>query len=225
MIEKELPFETIKVDLSDKSPEFEAAYHAIHPDPSSTAKVPILIDTDGTSLIESQVVAEYIGQKYQSHGGTDFMSTDAPADLARAKLFIELFSTSVFAQGLFGTLRADSKQALEKAITALVEGLKVCDAALSMLGREDQSTGGSFFLGDRYSLAEVCTTGQLQRVLYVLPEVRKVDVWALIKQHKLERFERWARKALERPSAVATKPEVGVMVDSLKKYVVEIEEE
>ena len=74
---------------------------------------------------------------------------------------------------------------------------QVVDAFLVSQG---SASGGAFFLGGQYSIAEVLTTSLLQRALVYLPAYRGVDVWSLVREHKLERLEAWMTAALERPS-------------------------
>ncbi len=39
LLEKEVPFEHVKVDLQDKPADFVALYASLHPDPTARAKV------------------------------------------------------------------------------------------------------------------------------------------------------------------------------------------
>ena len=70
----------------------------------------------------------------------------------------------------------------------------------AFLVSQGSTAGGAFFLGGQYSIAEVLTTSLLQRALVYLPAYRGVDVWSLVREHKLERLEAWMTAALERPS-------------------------
>ena len=63
-------------------------------------------------------------------------------------------------------------------------GLQVLDAFLSLHGSEE---GGDLFLGGQYSMAEVACTGLLQRGIVTLPAYRGIDLWELVRSHKLER--------------------------------------
>lgn len=62
---------------------------------------------------------------------------------------------------------------------------QVLDAFLRRHGSEQG--GGGFLLGAQYSLAEVLTTGFVQRGLVVLPEFRGVDLRGLLREHGLDR--------------------------------------
>ena len=50
------------------------------------------------------------------------------------------------------------------------------------------SDGGDYFLGSQYSLAEVLSTGFLQRALVALPHFRGIDLWEILKEHNLSRW-------------------------------------
>src|SRR5690242_20543878 len=56
MLEKNLSFELREVDLSKRSAEFMTV--------SPLAKVPVLVDDDGTRIFDSTVIAEYLEDRY-----------------------------------------------------------------------------------------------------------------------------------------------------------------
>ena len=57
-------------------------------------------------------------------------------------------------------------------------------------GSED---GGSFFLGGRYSFAETATTPFLWRLSVVGPALKSFNLFAVLEEHGLDRFARWAK--------------------------------
>lgn len=177
--------------------------------------MPILIDGD-TKLIESQIILEYLATKYRSIG-QDLIPED-PADLAKAKIFIETF-TSAITGAFMPLLRADNQEAVAAGREKLVAGLHVVDSALRKLGKEE---GGDYFLGEHFTIADASTLTFLQRLLVAGPAFRDIDVWGIIKDEKLERLEKWANAVLDRPSAKQTKPDDDVIVNSWKKFVVEV---
>ncbi|KAL4424504.1 hypothetical protein ABPG77_006813 [Micractinium sp. CCAP 211/92] len=215
LLEKGLPFEIRKVDLSNKDAEFVETYRSINPDPEAPAKVPILIDGD-TKLVESMVIVDYLEQKYPEPA---LLPADAAA-AARVRLFIETVGAQLTGP-MFGVLRADNRQAVQEATTKLVAGLKVLDAFIRLHG---STQGGDFFLGS-YSMAEACTTGFLQRGLAVLPHYRGIDLWGLVRENKLDRLESWMKAALARPSAQQTKPADNVIIQGFGKFVTPLKDE
>lgn len=56
LLEKQLAFELIEVDLSNRSADFVAA--------SPLGKVPVLVDEDGTRVFDSTVICEYLEDRY-----------------------------------------------------------------------------------------------------------------------------------------------------------------
>lgn len=218
LLEKKLPFELRKVDLNNKSEDFQQVYKSISPDPAAPAKVPILLD-GSTHLIESQIIVEYLATKYRDEG-TDILPSD-PAQLAKAKLFIDTFTNNV-TSAFFTLFRADTAEAVAAGREKLADGLTALNTCLCMHGNEE---GGAYFLGGQFSLADVSTVPFLQRMLVCLPEYRGIDVRELMHEKKLDRLVKWAEAVLERPTAKETKPDDDVIISSLKKFVVDMKTE
>jgi glutathione S-transferase len=217
LLEKDIPYELRKVDLENKSEDFQQMYKTISPDPTAAAKVPILIDGP-THLIESQIIVDYLATKYQDQG-TDILPAD-PADLAKAKLFIETFTNHAISP-FFALFRADTAEAVAAGREKLATGLTVVDACLRMHGSEE---GGAFFLGEKFSIADLSTVPFLQRMIVCMPVFRGIDMWEVMKEAKLDRLVKWAETVLERPTAKETKPADEVIIKSLKKFVVEMKD-
>jgi hypothetical protein len=76
-------------------------YQSINPDPAASAKVPILVDEDGTKLIESQLVVDYLEQRYPQPR----LLPEDPVAAYRARLWVDAFS-SQFTPAIFALLRA-----------------------------------------------------------------------------------------------------------------------
>ncbi|EFN56598.1 hypothetical protein CHLNCDRAFT_144343 [Chlorella variabilis] len=147
------PFEYKVVDLHDKAPDFVALYRRVVADESANAKVPVLVDGD-LEITESPVVAEYVLRTYG--GSLDILPAD-PGAMAKAKLWAELFGSNV------AILKSDTKAKLAEAEQQMARALaQVLDALLRSQGSQD---GGDYFLGGKYSIAEVLTTSLLQRAL------------------------------------------------------------
>ena len=73
LVEKELPFASRTVDLSNKSKDFKTMYKTIHPDHQAGAKVPILEvgfpgEKDYVQLVESSVCTKYIATAWPYRG-------------------------------------------------------------------------------------------------------------------------------------------------------------
>jgi len=207
--EKKLPYNTKKVDLQNKSQEFQDVYHTVNPDPESRAKVPILID-DGSTVIESLLTVEYLDAKYPN-SGTRLYPTD-PAQSFKVKLFTETFSERVNA---FSLLRASTPEELDAATKSLINGLKIVNKFLEVHGSEE---GGDYFLGGTYSAAETVTTPFVRRLLVALPPLRDIDVNAIIKAEGLHRLGRWIQASLDRDSNKKTGPTDEAIVEGFKRF-------
>eukprot|EP00887_Chlorella_sp_A99_P006102 scaffold22.g6102.t1 len=123
LLAPQLPYKNNLVDLGNKPAEFKALYASLNFAPGAPAKVPILIDGN-VRLYESLVCLEYLAAKYADRG-TPLLPAD-PAAAARARLFIETFS-STFTSSLFAVLRADSADALAAAKDSLTAALGSLD--------------------------------------------------------------------------------------------------
>ncbi|KAK9834181.1 hypothetical protein WJX81_006244 [Elliptochloris bilobata] len=208
-----LPYETRKVDLSNKPKEFIDLYHEVYPDPAAPAKVPIIIDTDGFKLVESNITVQYLDEKYGSES-TRLLPAD-PAERAKVLLFTEIFSTKVL-PSMWALLRASAPDKLAEAQAAMTAGLEVLDAFLRVHGSD---AGGAYFLGGRYSFAELSTSPFVRRMLVVLPHYRGYDAMAVAGVRKLTRLKAWLEASLARPSLKHTTPSDEVVIQSFKKFV------
>jgi glutathione S-transferase len=198
------------VDLHNKSPEFVELYRKVVQDPEANAKVPVLVDGE-LEITESPVVAEYILNKY---GPSTGILPSEPAQLAKARLWADLWGSYV-GPAQTAILQADTKAKVAEATDKMAAALKVMDAFLRSQGSTE---GGAYFLGGRYSIAEVLTTSLLQRAIVYPKAYRGVDLRQLVKDNKLERFEAWMEAALARPSAQETHPDEAKLVEHGTKF-------
>lgn len=210
------PFEYKVVDLHDKAPDFVALYRRVVADESANAKVPVLVDGD-LEITESPVVAEYVLRTYG--GSLDILPAD-PGAMAKAKLWAELFGSNV-GPAQVAILKSDTKAKLAEAEQQMARALAVLDALLRSQGSQD---GGDYFLGGKYSIAEVLTTSLLQRALSYCQAYRSIDLWQLVKDGGLVRLEAWMKAALERPSAKATRPDEDTLLAHGKRFTVPMQE-
>ena len=179
------------VDLQNKPTNFTQIYaKALAGDESVRAKVPVL-EADGTVLVESLVILEYLQDRWP-------VADTSPEQRALARLFAERFSSSVKYVPL---LRSEpGSDAEREALEGLVGGLKGLDAFL-----REFSVGDSPFLLDSFSLAEEACAPFAQRLCTVLPALRpEHDPRALLETHGLPRLAAWFEAVCARPSCTAT---------------------
>lgn len=214
LVEKKVQYDLLLAKKEDKPKDFQQLYKAIWPDPQAAAKVPTIIDTDGTQLTESQIVVEYIESKYKN-SGTQLVPDD-PTLAAKARLYGEFFAAS-FTSKLFKFLTTTAKAEASDAEAALFNGIGGIDAFLRTHG-----TGTPFLLGGQYSLAEALTASFLWRAKVILPAYRNIDLLDRAQSAGHQRFVSWAQAVLERPSTKETSVSEEVCIESFKPFVKEI---
>jgi len=129
------------------------------------------------------------------------------------RLFTELCGSSF---SYFPLLRAGQGEKLESAVETFKEGLVSVDAFLTKMG--DDSDGGPFLFGTRFSLAECNAAPFIQRACTILPAFTgkgdtnnnvktgagQVNPIEICDELGLERLKRWIEEVLSRPSVIAT---------------------
>ena len=201
MEELGVEYDTLTVNLQDKSDEFKALYAKANPLPNARAKVPVLQVDDGLlTLCESIVVTEYLAESLGD--GTQLQPASA-ADRARGRLFTELCSGAF---SYFHILRA--RDDAEKTAAA-VEELKFALVGVNDFlvdAAADSSDGGPFFFGEQFSTVECIAAPFVQRCLTVLPHFcgPELSPLALCDELKLPRLSSWIKAVVARPSVVAT---------------------
>jgi len=195
------------VNLQEKPANFSSLYATACADERSRAKVPILEDQDdGTALIESMVIIEYLD---------DLVEVElSPRERANARLFAQLFQP---ASSYIAILKADEgSEAEAEAVQTLRDGLRALDAYL----RRHGSTDGPFLLGNRFSLAETATAPFAQRFATVLPGLRpSLDPKVMMAEDGLDRLAEWMDAVCARASCVATLPPADDLVASYARLI------
>ncbi|PVV05174.1 hypothetical protein BB560_000296 [Smittium megazygosporum] len=134
-----------EIDLKDKP----TWYPLVNP----AGKVPALRLPEGEILVESYLITEYIADKYPE---SNLLPSD-PLEKFKVRLFIDFFSNNVLRTPyqLLGTPDSEVPQKvaeIEKALTAFNDFLV------------KHSPEGPYFLGDRFSLAEINTMTFIERL-------------------------------------------------------------
>lgn len=163
-------------------------------------EVPFLVDheTPGLDIKESEIVAEYINMVLtkgsQSENSLFPNSTYSPEEVTRFRMAVKSFPAPAFYALLRNQDPAKDAE-LEKAIRV---GL---GQFVSYMAKE-----GPFYLGKRFSFADVCAVPFLIRFNILLPYYRNVDVFEPCEQYDAARFRAWFNAASNRPSVKKTSP-------------------
>ncbi|KAK9812137.1 hypothetical protein WJX73_010215 [Symbiochloris irregularis] len=208
--EKKIKYDTHIFSKTNKPKDFLDTYYSLWPDKDKAATVPTIIDVDGTKVTESQVVVEYLEERYKDQGTQ--LIPKVPAQAATARLFGQLFMAVFSTRNI---LFSESKQEVEEGKANLVRGLEVLETFL----KTQALPGGPFVLGEHYSIAEVTAAPFLWRAALLLPEFRQWDLLKEAKAKGFSRFVEWSQAVLERPSTKDTAIPHDVLIDSFKDRV------
>lgn len=177
LLEKNLAVEPVVVDLAARSPEFVAV--------SPLGKVPVLVDEDGTVVMDSTVICEYLEDRYPQPalGGAGWQQ--------RLKVRqIDEFGDSL-AEHAVATFMARQRQdaaAAEKSAAAMT---RILDALEKLVGPDGAPFAGAFSWADAAVLAALGYT-----------TFRLGEDWRKDHPHLAAWFDAMDR----RPSAASTRP-------------------
>lgn len=175
--EKGLAYSAIAVDLANRSPEFVSV--------SPIGKVPVLVDDDGTTVIDSTVICEYLEDRYPE---VRLRGKGWEARLAVRQ--VEEYADALADQAVvlfFARQRGDDVVATKAS--------GVVSRLLDVLDQAADPEGGPF-CGD-FSYADCAV---IAAVGYL--ELRHGSGW----KEGRDNLARWASAVDDRPSAAATRP-------------------
>jgi len=137
MIEKELPFELIEVDLRNKPDWFLSI--------SPYGKVPVVVD-DGETIYESAIINEYLDEKYKDIP----LMPKEPFERAEARIWMDyctnkylVLSRKLLTDNGNDELQSQNKEKLKQAMIYIE---KECF---------EKNTSGAFWLGEKISLVDL----------------------------------------------------------------------
>lgn len=208
--EKQVPYEFRKVDLSAKPSDFVAAYRSVNSNPNAKPKVPIVRTADNYTMIESDVVAEYLSERFPNRGSQ--LMPALPEQRAHVRLLAAVFDQTIGSSG-FAYLHTSGREELTKQRNVLQNHLQVLNTFLERHG----SGEGPFLCGANFSLAEVHAAPNLQRLSVLLPRLSKLNVLGLCKKLRLHRLQSWWEAIVARPSVIATGVAEEDLVESYRR--------
>ena len=189
-----MAYETVLVDLQNKSQEFQDLYAKSNPLPDARAKVPLLQIVDENFLLcESLVVSEFVAREFAQHD----LLPSKNQDVAVMNLFTELCGSSFT---YFNILRADKDDAaaMEEAKSKLIEGLVATNAFLK------HYNSSPFLFGEKFTLAECNAAPFVLRMVTILPALTDVDPLKLCDDLELSNLKAWIDAVVQRPSVQST---------------------
>ncbi|KAJ2581920.1 hypothetical protein GGH95_001821 [Coemansia sp. RSA 1836] len=199
-----VPYVVEDIDLKNK-PEW---YHLVNPQ----LKVPALRTPDGTILIESLVIAEFVADQFPEAG---LLSSNA-TERAQLRLFIELFSSRIN-PFIYRTLTSSAVEEQNQAKESLLAGIRAVNDELERQWQRSSGKGGPFWYGDKFGFAEIATVSFVG-LLTPLGHYRGV---AIPETAEYAAFNRWKTAFSQHPGFTDVKPEDAVLNEAYKKFVAE----
>ncbi|KAJ2353010.1 hypothetical protein IWW50_003641 [Coemansia erecta] len=196
-----VPYKLEHIDLNNKP----SWYHLVNPQ----LKVPSLRTPDGTILIESLVIAEFVADQFPD---THLLSTNA-TERAQLRLFIELFGTR-FNPFIYRTLMTANKDEQEKHKQSLIDGLKEISKELERQRERKSGKGGPFWYGE-WGYAEIA----LSSFVGLLVPLANYRGFAVPETDEFAAFNRWHQAILQAPGFTKFKPDEQTLNAAYKKFV------
>ncbi|CAK9038346.1 Probable glutathione S-transferase DHAR1 [Durusdinium trenchii] len=178
--EKGIPYSRRVINLKNKT---EVDWYKEHVNP--LGKVPAIRDTDGTILYESEIINEYLQQKFTC--GPSLMPEDA-AGCAKVRLWNHHLNTKLapahftFLMNKNQSADADKQRALEEALQYYEDNLE-----------------GPYLAGE-FSLAEASALPFFERLTFSCRRFKDYEI-----PKDMTRLQKWLDKAMRHSSFQATK--------------------
>ncbi|KAJ1899203.1 hypothetical protein LPJ81_004188, partial [Coemansia sp. IMI 209127] len=152
----------VEIDLENKP----SWYGQVNPQ----LKVPALRTPDGTILIESLVIAEFVADAFPEAN----LLPSGAIERAQLRLFIETFN-SRYIPFIYKTLTATSVDEQKAHTETLLAGLREVSKELEKQWERPSGKGGPFWAGGKFGFAEIATVSFIN-LLVVLRHYRGVEV-------------------------------------------------
>ncbi len=193
LLEKQLDFEVIEVDLKNKPAWFEEI--------SPYSKVPVLKD-ENIRLYESTIINEYLDEVYQDPP----LMPEVSGDRAMARTWID-FDNVKFVPAFYQVLLEQDLDKRQGIADDLVEQMQFMESQ-----GFSKDANGPYWFGEKISLVDLAIYPHFERI-GVLEAYRNISI-----PQSCSRLREWLAAMLERPSAKATAHDNNYHVDAYSHY-------
>ncbi|KAJ2556254.1 hypothetical protein EV175_002082 [Coemansia sp. RSA 1933] len=191
----------VEIDLQNKP----SWYGKVNPQ----LKVPALRTPDGTILIESLVIAEFVADKFPE---ANLLPSDA-TERAQLRLFIELFG-SRFNSFIYSTLRASTAEDRKEQAEKLLSGAREASEELEKQWERPSGKGGPFWSNGKFAYAEIVLASFIN-MLVVLRHYRGLEI---PDTREYQAFNRWRKALINDPLFIEVNPDVDGLIEVYKKF-------
>lgn len=197
--EKGLPYVRKLVDVRNES---QRKWYIEHINP--LGKVPSIRDlSDGTVLYESEIINEYLEQKFTSEISVARLLPDDAAGCAKARLWNHHLNNQLAPAHFTYLMNKDAASEHEK-LVALERTLQFY---------EDRIVE-PYLLGEQFTLADISALPFFERLVFSLERFKNYTIPS--NMHKLQN---WLELAMSRPSFVVTKRPEEKLEEVYQKFV------
>ncbi|KAJ2773368.1 hypothetical protein IWQ57_001331 [Coemansia nantahalensis] len=197
-----VPYAVEEIDLTNK-PEW-------YPQVNPRGLVPALRTPDGTILVESLVIAEFVAEQFPE---AELLPRD-PVARAQLRLFIDKYATEV-TPNFYRLVKSADKGEQDALKAKLAEGFKAISAELDAQWQREAGRGGPFWAGDRWAYAEIA----LASFLEALPVLEHYRGFVVPSTDEFAAFHRWNKAVQEHPEAARAYPGRDTLIAAHKKFV------
>lgn len=183
--EKGLPYVRKLVDVRNES---QRSWYREHINP--LGKVPSIRDlSDGTVLYESEIVNEYLEQKFAAQKADARLLPDDAAGCAKVRLWNHHLNSQL-APAHFTYL-------MNKNASSEPERLVALETALQYY---EDNIVEPYLIGERFTLADVSALPFFERLVFSLERFKKYSI-----PSSMPKLHNWLQRTMTRPSFLATK--------------------
>ncbi|KAF9187489.1 hypothetical protein BGZ51_001273 [Haplosporangium sp. Z 767] len=201
--------EIIPIDLKVPRPEWYLK------DINPYGQVPALKVNDNVVILESLIVAEYI---IDLHPESGLLPAD-PLQRAQTRYLIHHWNARVLPKFQKATYVLNAEQAAEGREELIAELVKFNKLLLDV-NRNESDSDGPFYLGSKFTLADLAIAPFLARFFLIERYNGNADV-TLEKNPELKRFLGWKEAILARDSLQKATPPKDELVENYRKFLKE----
>jgi len=193
LLEKNLDFEHIEIDLNNKPDWFDEI--------SPYSKVPVLRDEDAL-VYESTIINEYLEEVHTKPS----LSPENPGDRATARIWID-FDNVKFIPAYYRVLLEQDQSKRQQIVDLLTEHLFFFEK-----NGFAKDWKGPYWLGQQFTLVDLAIYPHFERI-GVLEKYRNVGI-----PESCIRLKEWLNAMRERPSAITTGHDDAYHIEAYSRY-------
>ncbi|KAJ2081722.1 hypothetical protein H4R24_002119 [Coemansia sp. RSA 988] len=197
-----IPYTIETIDLKNKPTWF----HLVNPQ----LEVPALRTPDGTILIESLVITEFIADQFPE---VHLLPRDA-IERAQLRLFIVLFGRQ-FIPNIYKVLGSTNEEETKQSKIAMLDGIRTIGKELETQWLRESGNGGPFWNGNKWGYVEIAASSFIGNLV----PLKHYRAFCIPNTEEFAPFNRWHKAIETAPEFVKVRPDDKPLIDSYEKFV------